>query len=119
MSPAEIDVRDEMGRRQKLKTLCETRWASRSYSLFTFLSACSVVCSSIEELAHGGDVKTMRYLCPSTKVDFIVCLVAMQSILQLLVSLSAALQTKDFDLIQAVVGNTTVIDLLRGNRRAN
>jgi hypothetical protein len=29
MSPAGIEVLDKMGRRQKLKTLCETRWASR------------------------------------------------------------------------------------------
>jgi hypothetical protein len=92
MSPAGIEVRDEMGRRQKLKTLCETRWASRSYSLFTFLSAISVVCSSFGELEHGRDAKTMSYLCHITKSDFI----AVQSILQPVVSLSlsATLQTK-------------------------
>ena len=59
MSPAGIKIPDKMGRRQKLKTLCETRWASRSYSLFTFLSAFSVVCSSFEELEHGGDTKLL------------------------------------------------------------
>jgi hypothetical protein len=59
MSPAGIEVLDKMGRRQKLKTLCETRWPSRSYSLFTFLSAFSVVFSSFEELEHGCDAKAM------------------------------------------------------------
>ena len=119
MSPAGIEVRDKMGRRQKLKTLCETRWASRSYSLFTFLSAFSVVCSSFEELEHGCDAKARSNLCPITKFDFIVCLVAVQSILQPLVPISAILQTKDFDLIQVVVGSKTVIDLLQGKRRVN
>jgi hypothetical protein len=119
MSPAGIEVRDKMGRRQKLKTLCENRWVSRSYSLFTFLSAFSVVCSSFEELEHGCDAKAMSNLCTITKFDFIVCLVAEQSILQPLVPISAILQTKDFDLIQVVVGSKTVIDLLQGKRRVN
>lgn len=90
MSPARIEVCDEMSRRQKLKTLCDSRWASRSYSLCIFRSAFSV-CSSIEELEHGGDAKARSYLCPITRFDFIVCLVAVQSILQLLVPLSLSL----------------------------
>jgi hypothetical protein len=118
MFTAGIEVRDEMGRRQKLKTLCETRWASRSYSLFSFLSAFSVVCSSFEELEHGGYATAISYLCPITKFDFIVCLVV-QSILQPRVPLHATLQTNDFDLIRAVVGSKTVIDLLQGKRRVN
>jgi hypothetical protein len=48
-----------------------------------------------------------------------LCLVAVQSILQALVPISAILQTKDFDLIQAVGGSKTVIDLLQGKRRVN
>ena len=119
MSPAGIEIRDKMDRRQKLKTLCETRWASRSYSLFTFLSAFLVVCSSFEELEHGCDAKTRSNLCPITKFDFNVCLVAVQSIVQPLVPISAILQTKDFDLIQAVVGSKTVIDLLQEKRQVN
>jgi predicted signal transduction protein with EAL and GGDEF domain len=67
-----------MGRRQKLQTLCETRRGSRSYSLFTFLSAFSVVCSSFVELEHGGDAQARSYLCPITKFACIVCLVAVQ-----------------------------------------
>jgi hypothetical protein len=53
------------------------------------------------------------YLCPITRFDFIVCLVAVQSILQPLIPVSVTFQTKDFDLIQAVVGSKTVIDLLQ------
>jgi hypothetical protein len=112
MAPAGIEVRDKMGRRQKLKTLCGTRWPSRSYSLFTFLSAFAVVCSSC-------DAKDRSYLCPITKFDFIVCFVAVESVLHPLVPLSATPQTNDFDLIQAVDGSKTVIDLLQGKRRVN
>jgi hypothetical protein len=61
MSPARIEVRDKMGRRQTLKTLCETRWASRPYSLFTFLSAFSDACSSFEELEHGCYAKARGF----------------------------------------------------------
>ena len=63
MSPAGIEIRDKMDRRQKLKTLCETRWASQSYSLFTILSAFLVVCSSFEELEHGCDAKRLGVTC--------------------------------------------------------
>jgi len=40
MSPAGIEVHhsDKVGRMQQLQTLCETRWISRSYSLFTHIS---------------------------------------------------------------------------------
>lgn len=43
---ANDQVKETMERRQKLKTLCETRWASRSDSLSTFLAAYNVVVSS-------------------------------------------------------------------------
>ena len=56
---------------------------------------------------------------PYYKFDFIVCFVAVQSVLHPLVPLSATPQTKDFDLIQAVDGSKTVIDLLQGKRRVN
>jgi hypothetical protein len=62
-----------VGERLSLK-LCETRWVIRSYSLFTFLSAFSVVCSSFVELEHGGDEQARSYVCPITKFDCIVCL---------------------------------------------
>ena len=39
----DVLVRDEMERRAKLRTLCETRWASRVDSLYTFRTAYLVV----------------------------------------------------------------------------
>ena len=40
------EVKEDMGRRAKLQTLCDTRWASRSDALYTFLSAYPVVVRS-------------------------------------------------------------------------
>ena len=39
-------VQEQLDRRTKLRTLCETRWSSRADSLFTFLNAFPVVVSS-------------------------------------------------------------------------
>ncbi|VDI83267.1 Hypothetical predicted protein [Mytilus galloprovincialis] len=112
-------VKEEMGRRQKLKTLCETRWASRSDSLFTFLHAYSVVCDSLEDLEQDGDAKARSYRCSITKFDFIVGLVVAQAILQPLAPLSAILQTKDFDLIQAVEESKVVVEMLQRKRETD
>ena len=43
-------VREEMGRRSKLKVLCETRWASREDSLNVFVSSLQVSSLSIIQL---------------------------------------------------------------------
>ncbi|CAC5403884.1 unnamed protein product [Mytilus coruscus] len=102
LGTAPDEVKEEMGRRQKLKSLCETRWVSRSDSLFTFLHAYSVVCDSLEDLEQDGDAKARSYRCSITKFDFIVGLVVAKAILQPSAPLSAILQTKDFDFIQAV-----------------
>ena len=50
-------VRVEMERRAKLRALCETRWASRADSLYTFRTAFSVVVQAVESLAEDGDAK--------------------------------------------------------------
>ena len=50
-------VREEMQRRTKLCTLCETFLASRADSLFTFRTVLSVVVQALETLPSGGDCK--------------------------------------------------------------
>ena len=112
-----VVVKEEMERRQKLKTLCETRWASRSESLFTFLTAFKVVVDSLENLEQQGDSKARSYACSIKKFDFIITLVAAQSILQPLVPLSEMLQSKTVDLIEAVSESRVVIEQL--NRKRN
>lgn len=110
------NIKEDMGKRQKLKTLCETRWASRSDSLYTFLTAFSVVVDSLDDLQQDGDAKARSYHSSITKFDFIISLVAAQNVLQPLVRLSAILQTKDFDLIQAVTEAKVVVSVLQDKR---
>ncbi|CAC5404223.1 unnamed protein product [Mytilus coruscus] len=110
-------VREEIGRRQKLKTLCETRWASRSESLHTFLTAFKVITDSLENLEQHGDSKARSYACSIKKFDFIITLVAAQSILQPLVPVSEMLQRKSVDLFEAVSESRVVIEQL--NRKRN
>ena len=61
--------------------MCETRWASREDSLFTFLTAFSVVVQALESLLSGGDCKARSYLCSIRQFDFIFCLCATKHIL--------------------------------------
>lgn len=113
---ANDQVKEAMERRQKLKTLCETRWASRSDSLSTFLAAFNVVVSSLEDLEQQGDAKARSYACSIKKFDFVVTLVVVQATLHPLVPLSAMLQDKEIDLIEAVAESKVVIEQLRRNR---
>lgn len=112
---ANDQVKEAMERRQKLKTLCETRWASRSDSLSTFLAAFNVVVSSLEDLEQQGDAKARSYACSIKKFDFVVTLVVVQATLHPLVPLSAMLQDKEIDLIEAVAESKVVIEQLRRN----
>ena len=72
------EFKTDMGRRAKLQTLCDTRWASRSDALFTFLSAFPVVVSSLEDLEAHGDTRARNSICNITKFDFLVTLVVVE-----------------------------------------
>jgi hypothetical protein len=50
------NVKDQLERRTKLRTLCETRWSSRADSLYTFRTAFAVV-SALETLKADHDDK--------------------------------------------------------------
>lgn len=78
--------------RTKLKTLCETRWASRADSLTTFKAAFRVVVNALETLQDDGDVKAGLHLNAILQFPFIIALVATQHILSNLVGLTAILQ---------------------------
>ena len=55
-------VRVEMERRPKLQSLCETRWASRADSLYTFSTSFPVVVQALESLVEDGDNKARGYV---------------------------------------------------------
>lgn len=110
------EVKADMGRRAKLQTLCDTRWASRSDALFTFLSAYPVVVSSLEELETQGDSRARSFICSISKFDFLVTLVVVENILQIVHPLSIMLQAKTFDLIEAVAEAKVVVHHLDTKR---
>ena len=103
--------------RQKLKTLCETRWASRADALFTFKAVFSTVYETLEELVTDhGDPKAGPFQAAIGKFDFIVTLVAVEHTLSGLVSLSNLLQKKYCDLFVAVEESRVVIRQLNTER---
>ena len=68
---------DEM---QRL-TLCETQWASRADSLYTFRTAFPVVVQALESITEDADGKARGYLCSIRQFDFIIALCATEHVL--------------------------------------
>ena len=98
-------VREEMDRRVKLRTLCETRWASRADALYTFGAA----------LESVG--KARGYLCSIKQFDFIIALCAAEHILSNnKVALSTMLQRNSVDLIKAAQEARVVINSMIAER---
>ena len=99
-------AREEMGRRSKLKVLCETRWASRAdclsvfvdtfqvkqsetqdqsyYKLTLMLSSINtqVIVETLNQLSEEGDSKARALHASILKWDFIITLVALQHIFE-------------------------------------
>ncbi|XP_053382648.1 uncharacterized protein LOC128549611 [Mercenaria mercenaria] len=113
----DLEAKEQMKRRQKLKPLCETRWASRSEALYTFKSAFSVSHSTLGQLATElGDSKARAYQCSIEKFDFIVTLVTTEHVLSGLVGLSNLLQKKECDLLAAADESKVVTKQLQNER---
>ena len=103
--------------RQKLKFLCEARWASRSEALYTFKAAFSTAHTTLGELStEHGDSKAGPFQAAIEKFDFIVTLVAVEHALSGLVPLSNLLQKKECDLFVAVEESRVVIRQLNNER---
>ena len=47
---ADVAKKDNMGKRTKLRTLCETRWTSRADVLYTFQASFPMVVRALENL---------------------------------------------------------------------
>lgn len=105
-----------MEERRRLQNLCETRWAARADALHTFLLSYRTVVTSLEELSNGGDTKASSYRLSVLQFSFIISLVAAEHVLSALVSLSAILQKKDCDLLQAVTETKVVRRMIENER---
>ena len=110
------NVQEEIERRWKWRTLCETRWSSRADSLFTFRTAFSVVVSALETLKNDKDEKAGLYLTAILKFDFIVVLVVAEHILSSTVALTNYLQKPEIDLVEAVTEAKIVVSRLSDER---
>ena len=95
-------VQEQLDRRTKLRTLCETRWSSRADSLLTFLNAFPVVVSPLEVLKDDHDDKAAQYIGAILKFDFIIALVVAEHLLSATVALTNYFQKPDIDLMEAV-----------------
>ena len=101
-----------MERRAKLRTLCETRWASRADSLYTFRTAFPVVVQALESLAEDGDAKARGYVSSILQFDFIIALCATEHVLSTTVALSTMFQGQSINLIEAAKESKVVISVL-------
>lgn len=109
-------VKDTMERTTKLKTLCETRWISRSDALTTFKQAFPVVIQAFEYLQNDHDDKAGLHLGALLRFEFLIGLVVCEHVLRLIVHLSFFLQDKSCDMLAAVEECRVVITQLRNER---
>ena len=81
------------------RPMCETRWASRADSLYTFSTAFPVVVQALESLVEDGDNKARGYVSSILQFDFSIALCATEHILSNTVALSTMLQGPSINLI--------------------
>jgi len=70
-------VREEMGNRVKLKTLCESRWAYGVDCLSVFVTAYQVIVETLHVVSEIGDITTRDLEASITKWDFIIAVVTL------------------------------------------
>ena len=99
-----------------LRTLCETRWASRAGMLCTFRTAFSVVVKALENLAENGDAKARGYMNSILQFDLIIGLGAAEHVLSNTVVLFTMLQGQSANLFEAAKETKVVISALRTER---
>lgn len=109
-------AKEQLEKRTKLRTLCETRWSSRADSLYTFLNAFPVVVSSLEALKEDNDDKAAKYLDSILKFDFIIALVVAEHLISTTVALSNYFQKPELDLLEAVQEAKIVVERLNNER---
>ena len=85
-------TRAQLEGRQKLKTLCETRWMSRADALTTFKHAFPVVVHALETLEADNDDKAGEHVRAILRFDFIITLATCEHVLNILVGLTGILQ---------------------------
>lgn len=93
-------------KKEKLKTLCETRWIERHDALITFKQLYVYVVHALEDISHDPNpesaCKAALYLNSVTKIDFIVALEVTVTCFAYTLQLSISLQSKQQDISKAL-----------------
>ncbi|XP_063427379.1 zinc finger MYM-type protein 1-like [Mytilus trossulus] len=113
---SDATTKENMEKRTKLRTLCETRWTSRADVLNTFKASFPVVVHALERLRENGDDKAGQYLASITRFEFVIALIVSEHILQSMVYQWKYLQGIECDLLEATKECRTVIEMLRTER---
>ncbi|KAL4108237.1 hypothetical protein QTP88_018472 [Uroleucon formosanum] len=96
----------ELGKKMKLKKLCETRWVERHDALITFKSLYIYVVRALEDLQNDTNPETSckatLYLNSIIKSDFLVSLEVTVTGFAYTLQLSLSLQSKQQDLSKAL-----------------
>ena len=105
-----------------LRTLCETRWASRADALYTFGVAFPVIVQLLETLSQNGNGKARGYSCSIKQFDFIIALCAalcIRSMCSLHTSFSYFLPSFPFHTYAPFQHSGLVNDVVRKERRSH
>jgi len=84
----DVETREQLERRSKLRTLRETRWSSRADALYTSKNAFPVVVHALDTLHDDGDDKAGMHLAAILRFEFIIALVVTEYILSNAVALT-------------------------------
>ena len=84
------NAQENMGKRTKLRDLCDTRWSSRVDALFTF--RISFVVNALLHPGQGGDPNANQLCNVICTLDFIIAMCVAEQVLQSTTQLSKNLQ---------------------------
>ena len=107
-------------RRQGLPTLCETSWLSQLDSLSTLLVKYYQVKNALHDIAIESTGQSRSDACSYLKMSefsFIMVAVMIQHVLAFVRPLSVALQSKQYDLVEAYENCQTLITTVKDERK--
>jgi len=117
----EREVSSSASSRQKLKSICATRWVERHDSIIIFVTLLPAVVSTLEELQQENKqvevaTKAATLLNSVQKCTFLIAALVMQHTSGIILPVSKLLQKKELDIFAAIELIDGVLDILRQNR---
>jgi len=117
----EREVSGSATSREKLKSICATRWVESNDSIIIFVTLLSAVVSTLEELQQENQqvevaTKAAALLNSVRKCTFLIAVLVMQHTSGIIPPVSKLLQKKEFDVFAVIELIDSVLDILRQNR---